>query len=375
MDKKVIVSRLDEYNLDMALTAVRTHFCELNPEIKAGMTVVIKPNLVIKAKADSAIITHPIIVAAVGLAVKEMGAKVLIAESSGGIYSPSNVKSIFSACGYTEIADKYDFELYTDCEYETVHFENSEICSEFNICKPFVNADFIINIAKLKSHGMTVYSGAIKNLFGTIPGLMKPELHFRYPNTDDFATMLVDLCLGIKPNLSFIDATYIMEGDGPTGGTSRFLGLLLSSSNPFYLDATAAFLAGFSVDEIPMLKNAADRKLCPRNDEDTEFIGENPKNFIMHDFKRSKVKSLDFLRKLPKFLRPPLKKLMQTKTKIIKSKCIGCGKCAESCPVHTIDITNKKAKINYKKCIYCFCCHEMCPVKAVDFKKFSLFKF
>ena len=56
-----------------------------------------------------------------------------------------------------------------------------------------------------------------------------------------------------------------------------------------------------------------------------------------------------------------------------KGKCIGCGKCAESCPAHTIQILERKAVIAYPNCIRCFCCHEMCPKQAVDIRRLGIF--
>lgn len=373
--QKVILSEVNEYNLEKIQKVIDEHFNILKPNIKSGMTVVIKPNLVMKASSDSVIITNPIVVTAVGLAVKNLGANVLIAESSGGVYTPVSTKIIFKACGYTEIAEKYGFELYTECEHELVEFPSGRTCKSFNVVKPFINADFIIDIAKLKSHGMTVYSGAIKNLFGVVPGLMKPELHFRYESPAKFSDMVVDLCELIKPNLCIIDAINVMEGNGPTGGTSKFCGLIMSSENPYNLDTVASSLAGFKINDIPMLVNAKERNLLKFTPK--ELVDENIylDKYIMHDFKRSVGKPLDFMHKVPKIFKPILKKFVATKPVVRKNECIGCGKCAESCPAKTITMKNNKAVINYKNCICCFCCHEMCPKHIIDYKKFTLFKF
>ena len=59
---------------------------------------------------------------------------------------------------------------------------------------------------------------------------------------------------------------------------------------------------------------------------------------------------------------------------IRRSDCIGCGKCAEICPGHTIRIQNGKAHINPSGCIRCFCCHEMCPAKAIAVRRIPLFR-
>ena len=53
-------------------------------------------------------------------------------------------------------------------------------------------------------------SGAVKNLFGCIPGLRKPEMHCLKPNIDSFCDMLIDLSLAVKPTLSVMDAVDCM---------------------------------------------------------------------------------------------------------------------------------------------------------------------
>lgn len=374
MKETVAINRVDNYDVELIKSVLLKQFSNFNIAVKKGMTVVIKVNLVMKSKPELAIITHPNVAAAAGLIFKEMGAKVLIAESSGGTYTSVIMKNIFSSCGYSEIAEKYGFELYTECKHESVLQENSSMCKTFDIVKPFINADYIVNIAKLKSHCMTVYSGAVKNLFGTVPGLMKPELHMRFPEPERFATMLIDLCEYIKPDISIIDAIDAMEGDGPTGGTPRHCAVLMSSNSPYALDTAGAYIAHMKNEEIPMLKNAIERKLCPKNISEINLIGDNIEDLIVKDFKKPKSKSVNFLDIVPKFIRPLAKKLTESKPVIRTNECIGCGKCAESCPAHTIDMSSKKAVIDYKKCIRCFCCHEMCPKHVIDVKKFSIFK-
>ncbi|MFI3326536.1 MAG: DUF362 domain-containing protein [Clostridia bacterium] len=370
---KVFVSKVNDYDVENLIKVIDNQFSQLGFSVTKGSTVVIKPNLIMKSKPEQAIITHPNVVEAVGVWVLNQGAKVLIVESPGGTYSPSIMKSNFDGCGYTVMAKKHGFELYTACEHEKVICEDALICKSFDIVKPFINADYIIDIAKLKSHGMLTYSGASKNLFGTVPGLMKPELHMRFPKEDDFATMLVDLCLIIKPQISVIDAIDAMEGDGPTGGRPKHIGALISADNTFSADFIACQMANMVPSELSLLKKAMDRGLCPENIDEIKLFGEDFTKFIQKDFLMPKSKPLNFVDYLPKFLRPLAKKISTPVPKIQIKNCIGCGKCAESCPAHTIEIIDKKAIINKENCISCFCCHEMCPKHVIDIKRFTLF--
>ncbi len=370
---KVYVSALDDYNIDKLVDTVNKQFSELGFTLKKGSKVVIKPNLVIASHPDEAIITHPNVVAAVALWAKKQGANVRIAESPGGLYTTSAIKKIFSICKYTEMAKKYDIELYTECEYEKTSFLDGQICKSFNIVKPFLEADYIIDIAKLKSHGMLTYSGAVKNMFGTVPGLMKPEFHMRYPDVTDFSTMIADLSLCVKPYISVIDAIVAMEGDGPTGGRPKHIGALISSNNCYAADVVGCALASIKYDNLPLFRGAISRKICPASIDEIDLLGDNYEKFIKKDFLMPKSKSIDFIDRLPKFIRPLGKKITTPFPKIKLTKCIGCAKCAQSCPAKTIKIINKKAIIDKSKCISCFCCHEMCPEHVIDIKRFSLF--
>ena len=66
--------------------------------------------------------------------------------------------------------------------------------------------------------------------------------------------------------------------------------------------------------------------------------------------------------------------IFENKPNPIKSKCIGCGKCASICPAHAITMVNKKPVIDRKKCIKCYCCQEFCPVGAMIVKSSLLSK-
>lgn len=124
-----------------------------------------------------------------------------------------------------------------------------------------------------------------------------------------------------------------------------------------------------------MLKSAMQRGLCPESVGEIDILDEEISKFKVPDFLQPESKTSNFINRLPKFLRPAATKITTPYPKIRESDCIGCGRCAQSCPQHTIKIVDRRAKIDYQSCIRCYCCHEMCPERAVDIKRFSLFKF
>ena len=375
--EKVWLSRCGGYRPEELLAQVEEAFAALGvwEEIEPGMQVVLKPNLVISAKPEAAIATHPGLVAAVGRCVQKAGGQVIIAESPGGPYTPAAMKAVFRGCGYTEMAKECGFTLYTDCKSREVSLPGAVRCRQLSVAEPFLTRDYLIDLAKLKTHGMVGFSGAVKNLFGTVPGLQKPELHCRFPEKQAFSEMLVDLCDFLKPDVCFTDGILAMEGDGLTGGQPRRMGVLGASKSPYALDVCMASLIGLEPEGVLMLKEACRRGLGPISPAECRLVKERIEPLAQPDFVKARASSTDFIDRLPKILRPAAKRLATPTPKIRRAECVGCGRCAESCPQHTIQIRDGKAVIDYKKCIRCFCCHEMCPKHVIDIRRWSLLHF
>ena len=371
----VCVCAATDYEIETMEEAVDFHFEKMDYAglLNKKSSVLIKPNLLLAKSYSHNVITNPYLILAICNKLKKLGVEnVTIADSPGGLYSPEVLKNVYSICGYKTIAEKYSLNLNYDTSVKTVIPENYKSVSAFSIISPIADADVVINVSKLKTHGMMLLSGAVKNMFGSIPGLKKPEYHFRFPDYDAFSNMLIDLCVATKPVINFMDAVESLEGNGPTTGMTKKTDLLLSSYNPFSLDYAASSVAGFNFDEVFTLKNSIERGFCSENLDDVEIIGDKAliKNF---KFILPKSKLVDFasIKIIPKFV----KKAMVPRPKIIKKFCVGCGKCIESCPAKIIELDHNKAVIEtLNKCIHCFCCHEMCKYKAIDIKRFILFK-
>ena len=343
-------------------------------KIRPGMRVVLKPNLVMSSKPEQAIITHPAFTAAVGKCVQKAGGRVVIAESPGGPYTPAAMKAMFRATGYRDMAEACGFTLYTDCKSREVTLPQAKRCRELSVVEPFLDRDYLINLPKLKTHSMVGFSGAVKNLFGTVPGLQKPELHCRFPEREPFSEMLCDLCHFLGPDLSLMDGIWAMEGNGPTGGQRRDLHVIAGSESPWALDVAAASLVGLEPEKITMLWEGHERGYGPLDLSELELVGDPMETLLAPDFLKAEASSTDFIDRLPKFLRPAAKKLATPYPRIDKKRCVGCGKCAESCPQHTISLRDGKAVIRYQNCIRCFCCHEMCPKHVVQIKRLGLLR-
>ena len=342
-----------------------------------GKNIVIKPNLVMNKSPEFAATTHPSVVAAASRLLKKMGAKkITIAESSGGPYNEAVIRSHYKACKMTEVAQDEGIDLNYDTSWDTMHFPEGKKCKSFNIIKPIVDADVIVNICKLKTHSLTKLSCGVKNLFGAVPGVEKFEMHARFPEQTDFVEMICDLCQMLytkKQMITVCDGITGMEGNGPTGGTPKDYGVLMTSLSPFCLDLAAEAILAFD-GTVPMVTASKERALCPENADKLQIIGDSINACIISDVILPDTQKFNVLRSLPDLFGGKAAKFFEPKPAVNTKTCIGCGVCERSCPQHTIIIKNKKAKINYKKCIRCYCCQELCPINSIKIKQNFLIK-
>lgn len=343
-------------------------------DLRPGLKVVIKPNLVMAKSPDYPVTTHPLVVKAVVRYLREHGiTDITLAESSGGLYNAEHMKNLYRTCGMAALEP--DIRMNMDFTAQTVATGQGFKNHSFHLITPIVEADYIINICKLKTHAMTGYSGGIKNLFGTIPGLEKPQMHYRWPDIEDFSNMLLELAQTVAPQLTVIDAVDAMEGNGPTGGTSHPMQLLMAARDFYTQDYFAAGLMKLDPMSIVMIRQAVEQGLA--TPDNIRLAGDEIPDDLT-PFQVPDTKRLDFSTALPDFLQKPavavMGKLFKSYPILNRSKCVGCGKCAESCPAHIIKIKpdhrgKKKAVFQKRGCISCFCCQEMCPMKAIEVRK------
>jgi ferredoxin len=249
----------------------------------------------------------------------------------------------------------------------------------FQVAREAVECDFIVSLPKLKTHTHMYYTGAMKNLFGAVPGLQKTRFHFRFPEKDDFADMLIDLNLLLKPAFAVMDAVVSMEGKGPSGGDPFPLGLVLASADVLALDIIACGIIGYRYQDIPMLDRALKRETTPwvKSAGDIEVKGESPEDVKPASYKKVGIISdIGFFKKsIPGFLYRFIKDVWVPRPFFNKNKCIRCGRCVEICSAKALrfvpdhGLFGKHIKIDRDPCIRCYCCHEICPVKAVNLRR------
>jgi len=333
-----------------------------------GKTVLIKPNVLFPVSPEKAVTTHPVVLSAVLALVKTKNPHRIIVGDSPGISSLDNAGK---KTGLKKVSDDYNAEWVEFNEPTLLYNKEGKIQKQFFPAKIVCESDVIISLPKLKTHEMMYFTGAMKNLFGTIPGLNKSRFHFNFPEKDDFATMIVDLNIALKSSYAIMDAITAMEGPGPGSGFPKDLGLILTSPNLLALDITAAEIIGYNPMSIPILRIAVDSRYWLQSEKEIIQTGEIPNNVKPKHFQRVKVlKDTGFFKEiLPKSFYKILKNLYVPRPFFSKRKCIKCGKCIKICPAEALRFKNRRKKIyvdiDYEKCIRCYCCHEICPVEAI----------
>jgi len=367
---KVIVELCENYRIDRVTNALEKIFeglGGLNSFIKPGMRVAIKPNLLSAKKPDDAATTHPALVRAIASMVQKAGGLVCIVDSPGGPYNIPSIKRVYAMTGMEEAADETGALLNYDLRVEKVDNPDGQIVKTLKILKPLCDADLIINVAKLKTHRLMVYTGAVKNMFGSVAGLEKADYHLRLDQSDKFADCLLDIYLATRPQINIIDSIIGMEGEGPGSGVPKYLGVLIGSRSGFAADLAALKLINVDLRQVPVMKRAVERKLF--NPDEVVFEGVDISTVICEDFDVPALvnpASETFGGKFISFI----ERIFRPKPEIIKEKCVACGKCAQVCPPKAISKgADNSMTIDYGKCISCFCCHEFCPENAVRIRK------
>ncbi|MCX5751730.1 MAG: DUF362 domain-containing protein [Candidatus Saganbacteria bacterium] len=341
--------------------------------IKPGNKVLLKVNALQSAKPEQAATTHPAIVKIVAKLVKEAGGIPLVGDSPGD--ARAHISKVLEVTGIKKAAEEAGAEIL---EFQKENLEvikspsGSKCVPLINISKVVLNADVIINLPKLKTHGFTLFTGAIKNLYGCVPGFNKALYHFQAARLDQFAQLIVDIYEIVKPTLNIMDGITAMEGDGPGAGDPKHVGALLVSTDAVAMDAVAAALVGYKPKEIPITEEAAKRKLGISDLSKIIIEGESIASLKVNDFKKARKNIFYILHYMPVWLRsilfPVILALVWVKPEIIQEKCTKCGTCIRSCPTHTIHQKHQKVKVDPKKCIMCFCCQELCEYKAIRLK-------
>ena len=368
---KVTVYKANTYSDNELFEVIAKHFEAhgIGNEIAADAKVLIKPNLVADKDPAFPVATNPRFIYAIIKYLNSIGINnITIADCPGGaLLLYSSMTDVYKKTGYSFL-EEYA-ELNTNFESGDITCDCGFINKNFNIINAIKNADYVINVPKFKTHNITCMTAAVKNLFGCIPGLQKPAFHAKYPAVKDFSNMLVELAATVKPDFTIVDAIDIMEGNGPTNGKKRHLGVTFASKNVFNLDKTIAQKLGIPEEKVGTLTAANSKGLVSEQINvigDFDFRPDRP--ILLSELSSAKTAGGKVTARIRTLIEKAEACVFMSYPKM-NEKCILCGKCVLSCPKSALKIENKKIILDKSKCIGCLCCDEMCPNGAVDIGK------
>ena len=406
----VAICKCENYNFDQLYSAVcQVAEAGLMPSVK-GKSVLLKPNILSDAKPEDCITTNPEFVRAVIKLLKSQDVSKIYVGDSPGLQSPS-----FEGknCGIYDVCVQ-EGATWVDFTKDPVLKHIQGTSKKLYMANIIDQVDMVFSLSKFKTHQLMYTTGAVKNLFGTIPGLHKSTCHVKCPNRESFARLIVGIHETIKPAFAFMDAVIGMEGAGPANGTPRPIGLVMGSASCLALDWAEGVIMGYEPMQLPIWAEASRRHILPS---EITYPLLDANSLVIKDFKRIAVeKKTHFFKALvlPFFTRGLQKKQQRKEPRPLfdDSSCIRCGRCVNICPAKALSFEDmagsagagsqaigassgagagshavgassggsaaggaggakykKHIVADYSKCIRCYCCHEMCPADAIKIER------
>lgn len=368
MKPKVSIIKCDNYERPKAEDAVKKAvdlIGGVTAFIKPASRVLVKPNILMAKEPESGVDTHPEVLRGVIKLLKSINCKVLVGDSpSSWARQIENVDQVYEISGIKKVCLEEGVEL--------VRFDKRRMRRKFPLTTWLDDCEFLVNVPKFKTHELTILTGAIKNLYGLIPGTFKAELHKNNFDINGFSKILVDILEEAKPALTVVDGIVAMEGDGPgTSGKLRNLGLLLAGSDCVALDVILAAIMGINPLSVSTTREARCRGLGIADIDSIEVLGVKLKDAAEKPFL---LPQSSRFKKMPASVVSLVKRFVTLRPYVIHNACTRCQACVDACPTKVIGMKNGSIAFDYSGCISCFCCQETCPASAIKVKKSILAK-
>jgi uncharacterized protein (DUF362 family)/Pyruvate/2-oxoacid:ferredoxin oxidoreductase delta subunit len=311
---------------------------------------------------ERAATTHPSLVRAAVKLLRDAGAQVTVGDNCGvGGYGLNQL--VAKRTGIMEAADG----AYANVAQDTVmHPLKSRFVKELPMARAILEADHVVSLPKMKTHSLTVVTGAVKNMFGMVSGAGKGGAHRAAPGIKDFGEILADIYAARPPDLTIMDGITAMEGSGPSGGDLVPLGRILAGRNAVAVDAVMSRIMGYPPGEVHHLRIASQRGLGPLDQDAIELIGSLP------SVRRFKLpRTVQRLRFVGRFVNQRVFRLLtDTHLHLDQDKCQGCRICVDGCPTGAMQMGERFPAVDENVCIKCFCCQELCPESAWEARGF-----
>lgn len=324
--------------------------------IDTGSRVLIKPNFLAPAAPDKALTTHPLVVRAAAEFALAKGAQVQISDSP----AMGSFAKLLKKGGYDEVLD--DLDVTVKPFEKTVAVDVGEPFGSIDVAEDAMHADVVINLAKLKTHTQMMLTLGVKNLFGCIVGLKKPEWHMRTGvDRQMFGRLIVKIYQAVGPAYTIMDGVLAMQGQGPgRSGTPRELELLMGGKSAHAVDHVVCLQVGLDPDTLETQRSAREMGVY---DGQVNVHGDLK---ILDDFQFPELGSLTMG---PPYLGRFMRKFVLQQPVVDNQACKLCSECWKYCPAKAISYTDRGISFNTDTCIRCYCCLEVCPHAAIRAKK------
>jgi uncharacterized protein (DUF362 family)/ferredoxin len=335
--------------------------------VKPGQRVLLKPNVLGGFSVKRAVTTHPAVLRAAIILVKEAGGIPLVGDSPG----IGDLDRALNACGLAPVLAETGAEMLDFSEPREYEAPDNRIAKRVQLAKALADVDVLISLPKLKTHAQMTFTGALKNQYGLVPGAMKGHWHLRLQETNWLAALILDINRIARPRLAIMDAIIGMEGMGPSAGKPRQIGALLASADLAALDTVACNLIDLSPKAVPLLVAAREQGFGQTDLEKISVVGDDWRECRVADFEKPRL-APDVMNVVP-LPKPALRWIRRQWTgrpRIIDDLCTKCGICEKGCPAQPPAIHPRGTeKVEDARCIRCYCCHEFCPSHAIELQE------
>lgn len=353
-----------ESGYESCAEAVARAFRAFPLEIK-GKNVVVKVNALRACKPDcEAIVTHPALLKAVIDRLETLEPNRIIVGDSVGTESYGNSQHIFDVTGLADVAGRYYRNLSLNLQMVDLEkpFKRSVA-----VLKDVLDSDIYISLPKMKTHGLTMLSGAVKNNFGLLAGAQKSWYHYYSEKPEVFAEILIEMYRLRPPDLVIMDGILAMEGYGPCSPETRLVNKVLASVDAVALDTVLARMVGFRTDEVPYLRIARERGIGQTDPEMIDIEGDSSP---IEGFHRPTVvpeATYCYLAGVGggKTSRAFYADRVSYRPFFSAEKCPpGCTACVDACPVDALG-PGIPPELLSERCMLCSACMEACTHGAV----------
>ncbi|SHK22780.1 Uncharacterized conserved protein, DUF362 family [Anaerobranca californiensis DSM 14826] len=371
---KVAITRAFTYREEEVIKGLEEGFNllgGLGNYVKPGQKVLLKVNALSAKTPEQNVTTHPQVVGGMIDLLQKIGCEVWVGDSAGGnMQQGSPTGTALKVSGIAEVVEKKGAKLIN---FDSTGFEirkGGKVFKKLYIAKPLFEADVVISMAKFKTHGLTLLTGGVKNMFGVVPGRAKANYHKEAQTVEQFCLGLLELYREVKPHLTVIDGIEAMEGNGPSAGNTKKCGILVISSDAISADRVLGEILPCRFEDVLTTYWGHKLGLGEGDIKNIEVLGTKIEDLGITPFKLPNTKLVSAL---PGFLTGLVVNMLKVVPEI-QEDCIGCEFCINSCPVDAMALSeDKKAVIDYEKCINCYCCHELCPKKTIELKHSNKF--